>query len=536
MPYSGVSRLQDRVKALLIMREKTATLCILLGVTVYAAARSLAYAYTRPFWIDEFLTQAVCHQPNIEAVRKVLNQGLDGMPPLFYLIERIVASLFSNEEIGWRFLSVLGFECTLILVFVFVKTRDGRIPALISASLLLMTPLFTYYAAEARPYTLLTACVAFALVCYQRAPAPLWVSGMFLGLFFASSLHYYAVFPWLCFFLAEIIVVYRNKQIRIKVWLALFLALVPLIVSLPLLLQLRQIWGLHFWAQLYSHGFPTTYAAFFGAGSAWTTAFVGTASLVILASFFSKVEQRKTNWLRAPIFEQALILGLIVLPIVGYVVAKITHGPYVDRYYLPSILGFTAVVGYLLGREKRMKMTMAAIFVILALGTQERAFWVMLRHGPALDDETSQVAALAKAVRHDDLPIVVSSLSAYLNIRHYGQPVIRKRIVGLVDPVNAVVYSGIDTTDKIMTVFRSYEAADVLDFAPFIDKHTVFLLYSNGAGDDWWPTRLLHDGYRLQLLARQGNHFMYLVEPEAPHSVASRDPAIAAPNVRTSPQ
>ena len=113
---------------------------------------------------------------------------------------------------------------------------------------------------------------------------------------------------------------------------------------------------------------------------------------------------------------------------------------------------------------------------------------------------------------------------------------IRKRIVGLVDPVNAVVYSGIDTTDKIMTVFRSYEAADVLDFAPFIDKHTVFLLYSNGAGDDWWPTRLLHDGYRLQLLARQGNHFMYLVEPEAPHSVASRDPAIAAPNVRTSPQ
>ena len=154
---------------------RSATLCILLGLTVYAVARSLAYAYTRPFWIDEFLTQAVCHQPNLEAVRKVLNQGMDGMPPFFYLIERIVASLFSNEEIGWRFLSVLGFACTLILVFVFVKTRNGRMPALISASLLLMTPLFTYYAAEARPYTLLTACVAFALVCYQRAPASLWV-------------------------------------------------------------------------------------------------------------------------------------------------------------------------------------------------------------------------------------------------------------------------------------------------------------------------------------------------------------------------
>jgi Dolichyl-phosphate-mannose-protein mannosyltransferase len=487
-----------------------------MGLTVYAVARSLAYAYTRPFWIDEFLTQAVCRQPNLEAVRKVLNQGMDGMPPLFYLIERAVASLFSNGEIGWRFLSVLGFACTLILVFVFVKTRNGRVPALISTSLLLMTPLFTYYAAEARPYTQLTACVAFALVCYQRAPAGLWVVGMFLGLFLASSLHYYAVFPWLCFFLAEIIVVCHNKQIRSKVWLALFLALVPLIVSLPLLLRMKQIWGLHFWSGLYPHSFGTTYAGFFEAGSKWTTAFAGTVSLVMIASFFPKIQQlRETNGLRTPIFEQALILGLVVLPVVGYVAAKITDGPYVDRYYLPSILGFTAVVGYLLGRAKRMNMIIAAIFVMLALGTQERAFWVMLRYGPALDDETSQIDALAKVARHDDLPIVVSDLHAYLNAWYYGQPVLRKRIVGLVDPVNAVVYSGTDTTDKIMNVFRSYEAVDVLDFAPFIEKHTVFLLYSNGAVEDWWPTRLLHDGYRLQLLARHGNHVMYLVKLEA---------------------
>ena len=76
MPYSGVSRLQDRVKALLIMREKTATLCILLGLTVYAAARSLAYAYTRPFWIDEFLTQAVCHQPNIRGRPEGIEPGV----------------------------------------------------------------------------------------------------------------------------------------------------------------------------------------------------------------------------------------------------------------------------------------------------------------------------------------------------------------------------------------------------------------------------------------------------------------------------
>jgi hypothetical protein len=49
------------------------------------------------------------------------------------------------------------------MLYVFVKTRNGATPALVSS--------------------LLTAFVAIALVCYQRAPTPFWVAGMFLSFF-----------------------------------------------------------------------------------------------------------------------------------------------------------------------------------------------------------------------------------------------------------------------------------------------------------------------------------------------------------------
>jgi len=196
----------------------------------------------RPLSIDEVLTQAVCRQASLPAIWKALSQGADGQPPFFYLIERSTAWVILNEHIGYRLLPALGFLCTLILVYVFVKTQNGAVPALVCASLLLMTPLFTIYAAEARPYSPLTACIAIALVCYQRVPNALWVSGMFLSLLLASSLHYYAVFAIGPFFLAELTVVYETKKVRCWVWLALLMSLIPLGISWSLLMGMKRHW------------------------------------------------------------------------------------------------------------------------------------------------------------------------------------------------------------------------------------------------------------------------------------------------------
>jgi hypothetical protein len=142
----------------------------LLGLLlVYAVVRSTFAAAAKPLWYDELLTLTVASQPNWHAIIAALRAPLDGQPPLFHIIEKFAIRLARNEEISLRLPSILAMPCSLACVFVYAKKRWGELIALVCSSFLLMTMVFRYYAEEARPYSMVVACFAFALVCYQRA-------------------------------------------------------------------------------------------------------------------------------------------------------------------------------------------------------------------------------------------------------------------------------------------------------------------------------------------------------------------------------
>jgi hypothetical protein len=365
-----------------------------------------------------------------------------------------------------------------------------------------------------------TACIALALVCYQRAPGALWVTGLFLSLLLAALLHYYAVLIFLPFFLAELTVVCQTKRIRFGVWVALLAALVPLALSWPMLMWMRQNWGPHFWARAAAlNEVSAAYGAFFRVQSPWGTAMAGLAMLAMLVGFVRRAPQTEATGgsPETPAAERVLILGLIVLPMVGYVVAKMTHGPFVERYFLPTILGTTAAVGYALRRAKPKGVLLAAMFVGLAIGSQELGFWRSLggdRQTPA--DIVGPIANLAKITRYADLPIVFSDPGGYVEFWHYAPPELLRRVVTLPDPPNAVDYSGTDTVDKLVIALRSCEPVAVEDLAHFEAQHQTFLLYSNGSRIDWLPAWFVHDGDQLRLLGRQLSGSAYLVELKAP--------------------
>jgi len=187
-------------------------------MVVYAALRNLAQATIKPLWFDELLTQVMARQPGLSALWRALKTAADGNPPPFYLIERVVAALPINEHIAYRLPSILAFSAILICLYFFVERRSGPLTGLLCASLVLMTPLYNYYADEARPYSMMIACLAFALVCYQRVPAVSWTMGLFASLFLAMSLHYYAVLAFLPFFAAELLFALSSRRWRLLVW------------------------------------------------------------------------------------------------------------------------------------------------------------------------------------------------------------------------------------------------------------------------------------------------------------------------------
>src|SRR5260370_31203773 len=102
-----------------------------------------------------------------------------------------------------------------------------------------MTSLYEPYATEARPYSLVAACISFGLLCYQRAPATGWMCFLGISLALGEALHYYAIFSIVPFCAAEGAFLLRPRQFRLKVWLAFICRFLPLRVFLPLLTQFK---------------------------------------------------------------------------------------------------------------------------------------------------------------------------------------------------------------------------------------------------------------------------------------------------------
>jgi hypothetical protein len=86
-----------------------------------------------------------------------------------------------------------------------------------------------------------------------------------------------------------------------------------------------------------------------------------------------------------------------------------------------------------------------------------------------------------------------------------------KRVVSVVDSSQAAFYTGNDTGDKQLLILRSYTPLQVYEFHDFVAKYPEFLLYSGGKEWDWWPARLVNEGYVLRLVGVHENRKVYLV-------------------------
>jgi hypothetical protein len=504
----------------------------LLAVAGYSLLRSVVYAAIKPFWFDEVLTYVVSRQGTPSAIWAALEKGVDGNPPTFYLLEHFTASLLPNEHIGYRLLSVVGFVCALLFLFVFLKTRYGSHCALLCSSLLLITPLFTLYAEEARPYSLVAALIALAMVCYQRIPGIVWTVGLGASLLIAALLHYYSVLALAPFFIAELALLYFSRQIRFGVWLALALPLVPIAISWPRLMGMKQNWGLHFWAGAALSDVSSAYGAYFRVGPPWGMAICGLTILIILLPLFRHFSANDDSLPQpALIAERVLIAGLVALPLIGFAVAKIAHGPFVERYFLPSIFGFATGAALVLRSAPAKTLLAAAILIFIALSSQEVGFWKGLKSRETIASITAPLTKLAVKSNFLDLPIVLSDSGCFVEIWHYAPAAIFRRAVALPDPESAVAYTGIDTVDKLVLALRPYGPPGIQDFASFRVAHPRFLLYSDGSRYDWLATRLVHDGYRVERLSWDLGGAAYLVEAPQPRepSTTYSLPTSAAP-------
>jgi hypothetical protein len=486
---------------------------------LYATVRNICNTIVKPLWYDEICTVLIAQQEHLSRMWQALARGADSAPITFYLLERTLAGFIRNENLAYRSISILGFAVTLVSLFVAVRTRKGSAIALVCATVPLTTVLFDRFAAEARGYSTLVACIAFAIVCYQRTPARRWVILLGLSLFLAECFHYFAVFAFLPFLLAEAVHYAITRDFRRNVWIALLAGFIPMALSWPTIYGMHKTFGQHYFTQPTWETTLSSYSEYFPRTEMWEGLYlVAAAAVAVLFTLRATVRRTSRGDLPvgAPERELALVLGLLSLPLVGFGAAAMAHSGMNCKYLVSSVLGFSLALGFSLPRLSRWGGFLPAVSLAVLLWVivpQEFHFW------RGYDGHFASPARFEEdfvgAAGHPDLPVVISDTHDFMRLQHYANKSWQKRFVLVVDPAQAVVYTGSDTGDKGLAILRDYTNLPVYDFQQFLAEHPTFLLYSSkgGIGSDWWPRRLKDDGFKLQ---------MALVRPKELHDYYHR--------------
>jgi hypothetical protein len=492
---------------------------VLMGaLLVYVLARNLVAAAGKPFWYDEILTWTISSLGSWGEIMKALRLPLDGQPPLFDVIEHYASGLARNKEVVLRLPSIVAFPCALACVFVYVRKRGGERVALLCAIMLLMTQVYQQYATEARPYSILVACIAFALVCYDRVPSATWTLLLALSLALAESIHYMAVIAMIPFGLAEAVYSLRARRFRWQVWVALGAGVVPLVVFWPLLAVNKSYFGVHFWAHFEFAAIPSAYGELFLTGSPFGAAIMAVALIGMLAivTAMRSASGDDSDRNAKDLADATVVLGLAALPFIGYVaVVLLQHSALTTRYVLSTATGICIAFGYILSRAKRGAVELAAVFVLAVVGMHEVHFWRSSRND--IREVHSMGIAAEKFIAtagHAELPVVVPPILTFVQLIHYASsPAAAERYVCLTRIPRAGGGISPDMADLSLDIVKLYIPMRTYDFASFAEANRNFLLYAveKDPGRDKLILYLSHAGWTLQTVALDDWQRVYLV-------------------------
>jgi hypothetical protein len=482
-----------------------------IALVLYAIARNLLAASLKPLWYDEILTLTVSMQRTWPNIINALYQGTDGQPPLYYVLEHFSLLLPLRREIALRLPSILAFPCAMSFVYLYAKRAAGGFIALICAFFLLMTDAFQNYATQARPYALMVACFAAALLCYQQISRPLMPVAMAVALVLAESFHYYAIFSAVPFVIAELIYLLLQRRVRWSVWAAISCVLLPMLLAWHLLTNFKTIYGGHFWAHYSLFSLPYTYGSLFFNDPAIGVVLGTLLAGVIVYQKLIRGTDSDSNCDLPDAAEGTLLLAFLFLPLTTFAATKVLGGSMLERYVLCAVLGLALAISCL-RRSQRTWLVMALAYIGLMVGAREFSFWRHL-NAMSVSKSTAESERFITQAGHSELPVVVADGLTFLPLALYGPPQLTERIAYAMDEQKALQFTQSDSVEKNFVPLRQYWPVAIPDWEAFSAANSEFLLFTEKpiSQFDWLPVYLPKVS-SLKLLNENEEHRLYLVK------------------------
>ncbi len=422
------------------------------ALTCFYFLITFVQASVRLLWFDEFITFYIAKLNSVRAIWHALAMGVDPNPPLSHVAEMWSMRLFGDSSLAVRLPAILASYMGLVCLWMFLRKRVPVVYAAAGILFFMATAAFDY-SYESRSYPFMLGFAMLSLLAWRwtvesRHP---YGSAALLALALAAGIssNYFAVLAFFPIAAGELVRNVERRRLELRVWIAMALGAVPLLLYLPLINHAIARFAPHAWNKPTFDVVPDSYTEMVE-----YVLIVGVA--LIAAAAFAWARERRTGQRllgRDPLprHEAVAVLTNMLYPVIGYAVAVARAGMISPRCLIPMAYGFaiaSAVLGYRL--FSRWRVAGIASLVLLAA-------WVMAREGYVADSWLLQKRSFERVQR--TLPyastIAVSDSLLVLPLYYYSKPEIAKSIVFPVDFAAIEQWKGEDSPEQNLWAGRN---------------------------------------------------------------------------------
>jgi hypothetical protein len=465
---------------------------LLAGLSVIYFVTCWRISSDRPLWNDEIFTLYLSRYEDWAGLLGWLRMAADQQPPLFYVITHGALGLIGEETLAVRVPGMVGVWVAGMGLYLFLRRWMGAVAGVCGVGMLFMGR-GMLFAVEGRPYGLVLGVYGLVLLAGlgtgEGERGRKWaIVGLSLLVLVLGGLHYLAASGLAPLVLVELWRWWKRGKADWAVLGALALGAVPLVVHLPLLLEVRR--------------FSTTFWSVPGPSDAvriaWTT-FAGPVvapvlMVLVLVAGWGKWGSHREEMGREGALVVALVLMMFVLP---PVIVKATGG-FVGRYVGMLVAGWALAAGWGAGRVAQQggrvtALLLAGVFIGGAVYTVWREPDGPLR--PAQYD----LGGVAERFEGEGGRLVVDSPLRFLECWEHGGEELRGRLMYYASAAEAQRYLGFDSAEQSLMRLARPVGLPVSEWEELAGGDRFLLVRSRNAGNSWLARALSEAGARMEI-------------------------------------
>ncbi len=459
----------------------------------------LRVSATRPLWMDEVLAVWTSRFASPAEIWHAVAHGAEFSPPTYHILLHGLTALAGGSWLVMRLPGLLAALGCGAAVFVLVRRRFAVAFAALAAALTLELALYNF-AVQARPYLLVTFCLALALLAWDRAgqTVAVWRACLIAAaLSLAIALHFYAALLTGVLAGMEALRLLASRQWRPRIWVALAVPVLSLAAWVPLMRQILRYnagdtGAAHYFARPSLGLLLSSYGdLMLGPNDALLIGFAFIMAAALLARHFVPRRWERAAADTAPGADADRDLDFdvatactVALPLVVFAASLLVTRTFNERYALGAALGVAMLYARLVARMP------GGPWVACGLLATSCVLWGIHARKAAAPSVNPDLALIERA--SGDLPIVVGEGLHFLQLDELAPPDLRRRLVFLSMPGAP----SSDPTDAHQVERWAPLRADlpITTLDRFVANHPSFYLFSSAEQKDTVTNHFLATG------------------------------------------